>query len=155
MNAQHLLDLAVFATIVIAIVGFAGCSESSSTAFSIDGSSVSAISASISYHPEQLTDPSLNIDEFEVPKSCHDEILGLIQGAARHQSEIDWAVLGQLKITTGDGVQSVNLYSAGDKFIFDIPSGSSLTSGMYEANGLKDLIRAISNAKGVNEGERK
>ena len=82
-----------------------------------------------------------------MPNAFHERVLGLLEGASRHRSEIDWAVLGQLKITTKEGVREVWVFSAGEKFVFDIPSGSSGRGGKYEASNLKKFIRTIEDAK--------
>lgn len=111
--------------------------------FEIGPEDVTAISAAILNHPGQ----GENIAEFKVPNAFHERVLGLLEGASRHRSEIDWAVLGQLKITTKEGVREVWVFSAGEKFVFDIPSGSSGRGGKYEASNLKKFIRTIEDAK--------
>lgn len=126
-----------------------GCSQSVETkTFVLDPQKVTAISASITNHPDQLSsDSDANIDEFQVPSSMHGAILDLLQNATLHQSANDWAVLGELKLTTADGVHTVTIYSAGEEFIFDIPDGPEWDGGQYEAKNRNQLIRAITSAK--------
>lgn len=135
------------ASIAICLANAVGCSGTAEAAFAIDPEDVTAMSAAILNHPGQ----GENIQEFEVPKALHKRVLDLLDGASPHRSEIDWAVLGQLKITTEEGVREVWLFSAGEKFVFDVPYGSDGLGGKYEADNLKKLIHTIEEAKKATE----
>jgi hypothetical protein len=119
-----------------------GCPSIMTSGFKIEPEQVTAISASILNHPGS----GPNIEEFELPKSFHKDLLDLLNGAIPHHSEIDWAVVGRLKITNKEGVQEGWVFSAGEEFIFD------WRGGQYEADNLKKWIRTIEDAK--NEKER-
>lgn len=136
-NIQSVTKFLLFTISVIGLASSVGCQGA---AFTIDPEEVTAISATILNHPGQGT----NIEEFEVPASLHKDLLDLLNGAKAHHSQIDWAVLGQLKITTQEGVQEVWVFSAGKKFIFDF-------GGKYEANNLEMFIRTIEDAKKMRE----
>ena len=60
-------------------------------------------------------DKGAKVEEFEIPRSFHKKVLAHFDNATPHRSQIDWAVLGELTITTASGVQKVLLFSAGDK----------------------------------------
>ena len=106
MNPLPNPTLCLVAGFVLSLAIATGCSDSAEPkAFAIDPQEVTAISASISNHPDQLSslvsngkDPS--IEEFKVPTASHDEILSLLQGAEPERSQNDWPILGQLKLTT-------------------------------------------------------
>ena len=122
-----------------------GCSQpSSNSKFEISSADVTAISASITNHPD-MQQP--NIDEFELPAQLHDDLLSMFYDAQPHKSEMDWAELGQLKVTIKDQTYSIKLFSVGDMFIFDVPDGPNWKKGMYEADRINKLIQLITDAK--------
>ena len=122
------------ALLPIAVIAFlSGC-----TSFTISEEDVSGMSAYLHNRPDKGPD----IQEFEIPESFHKKILDLLNGASPHRSEIDWAVLGEIKIKTDSGPVDLQLFSAGKKVVFHVSEG-----GSYETESLKDLIRTIEEAK--------
>ena len=63
-------------------------------------------------------DKEADIPVFELPPSFHSKLLKLLEKPTPHRSEIDWAVLGKLRITGNAGVLSLKLFSAGSKVVF-------------------------------------
>lgn len=147
MTVQFNLKTLFVATIAICLSCTIGCSSTAKPRFEISPEDVTAISAAILNHPGL----GANIAEFRVPNAFHERVLGLLDGSTRHRSEIDWTVLGQLKITTKKGIREVWFFSAGEKIVFNIPSGSDGPGGKYEAPNLEKLIRTIENAKKAAE----
>ncbi|MBT7875982.1 MAG: hypothetical protein HN758_16265 [Verrucomicrobia bacterium] len=96
----------------------------------------SAITATIYNRPDKGAD----IPAFKLPPSFHSRLINLLKKSTPHRSEIDWAVLGELRITVNAGIVSLQLFSAGNKVVFHIDGGA------YEMNGLKKLILLIEEA---------
>ena len=72
--------------------------------------------------------------------SFHSRLINRLQKSTPHRSEIDWAVLGELRITVNAEIVSLQLFSAGNKVVFHIDGGA------YEMHGLKKLILLIEEA---------
>ena len=71
-------------------------------------------------------------------------MVSLIEGASPHRSEIDWAILGDLKIDVGSQVVDMRLFSGGKELIFEVRNGPG---GKYEAGSLAAFLRLVDEAR--------
>ena len=106
--------------------------------FELSAEEVTKMTAELSNRPNR----GPKIDRFEVPDSFHEEVVDFLDGALPHRSQIDWAILGELEITTNSSVRGVLLFSAADELVFDARPG-----GKYESDSLMEFIRTVEAAK--------
>ena len=109
-------------------------------AFELDEDAVSSISVSLT----NRLDRGESIEDFSLPSRSHPEMVSLIEGASPHRSEIDWAVLGDLKIEIGSQVMDMRLFSGGKALIFEVRNGQG---GKYEAGSLAAFLRLVDEAR--------
>ncbi len=81
------------------------------------------------------------VSEFEVPADFHDRILDCFDDAESFSSQIDWAVLGELKITTARKTRTLTLFSAVDSIVFDSRRTRTGTLDTY-VRAVDDALRA-------------
>lgn len=135
-----------FTACLLALCLFSGAVTAAKETFQIASNDVTSISTTLTNRPDR----GALVSGFEVPKSHQQRLLNLLNSATPHRSQIDWAVLGEIKIVTKSGAQDLTLFSDGKNVVFQLKSGG----GKYQAKTLKKLLRTIDEAKKTTSSDR-
>jgi len=118
------------------------CSTGSTSSIALSQDEVSSVTVTLF----NRLDGGATATNFALPEDAVSNMLVLLAKASPHRPQIpaDWAVLGDLKITTNKEILDVILFSGGKELIFEVRNVDK--GGKYEAKSLDAFLRLVDDA---------